>query len=165
MEPRPGHYEFAHRLLPILVLERWEEVRPTFQDGSATERLRTVWGTIRARQADAKEVSGEAISVAPVVVGGEPAFLVRLPEPKGVTEALFAIVPDRPAPTRYFVLELGQQVQDGQPRWVLCEWQDGRHLNEGSCGDYAAGAEAVREAMIERVGEILGRSAGTGSSA
>jgi hypothetical protein len=83
-------------------------------------------------------------------------FLVSLPRPHHPAEAGLALIPDRPSPTRYFVLELGWDVVERHPYWVLCEWDHSGHANFGRCGDDpGTDPELVRPQMLDRVSEIL----------
>jgi hypothetical protein len=153
--PRNGHYAMVHRILPKVIGESWEKVRPTFQDGSAQDHIRAIWAEVQTGMPEEHRVAGDDISLTPISVGDRPAFLIAFPRPTGVTEAAFAIIPDQPAPTRYFVLELGREVISGKAYWVLCSWDGSRHLNMGPCGEEETEPEAARDPMIARVAEVL----------
>jgi hypothetical protein len=158
-EPRQHHYIFAHRVLPQLVLEQWDVLRPTFQDGSAEERLRSMWQGIGSRLATSERLETESdIAVSRVELEDGAGFMVSFPRPKHPGEAGLALVLDRSSPTRYFVLELGWDVVERHPYWVLCEWDQSGHANFGRCGDDpGSDPELVRAQMLDRVSEILAR--------
>jgi hypothetical protein len=158
-EPRQHHYVFAHRVLPQLVLEQWEVLRPSFQDGSATERLRSMWQGVGHRLAPSERFDAEgSIHVREVKTGNGHGFLISFPSPQFPAEAGLALIPDLPSRTRYFVLELGWDVVERHQYWVLCEWDETGHVNLGRCGEEHGGdPELVRDQMLDRVSEVLAR--------
>ena len=157
-EPRKHHYLFAHRVLPALVLTQWESLRQGFRDGSAADRLRSVWVGLGTKVPPDERIAVHGLDVEPIEIGGGDAFLVTMPTPAGPTEAALAMIPDRDAPTRYFVLELGLNVVTDEPYWVLCEWTLDEHTNFGACGEFqTTDPTNVRGAMQTAVAEALER--------
>jgi hypothetical protein len=159
--PRRHHYEFAHQALPRLVLTDWDHIQPTFQDGSAAARLRSLWTGVGTRLAenDRLDLSSE-LSLAPIKLRRREGFLIRFPRPAGPTEAALAIIPDIRAPTKYFVVELGESPVTHAPYWVLAQWVlEGNglgHVNMGSIGpEPAADPADVIEAMADRIAQVV----------
>jgi hypothetical protein len=155
--PRRHHYEFAHRALPRLVLNDWDRLRPTFQDGSASTSLRSLWFGVGTRlpEADRLDLAGE-LDFSPLKLQERDAFLIRFPRPQAPAEAALAVIPDLSAPTKYFVLELGHSPVTQQPYWVLCQWvredHGPGHVNLGSIGTEPAGdPDDVIAAIVDRV--------------
>jgi hypothetical protein len=159
--PRRHHYDFAHRALPRLILTDWDRIRPTFQDGLAAARLRSLWTGVGARLAeeDRLDLSSELI-LTHIELRTCDAFLIHFPRVAGPSEAALAIIPDISAPTRYFVLELGYSPVTRLPYWVLAQWiPEGKglgHVNMGSIGsEPAAELAAVIGLMVDRVAQFL----------
>jgi hypothetical protein len=151
-EPRNHHYLFAHRVLPDLVLNQWPVLQPTFRDGSATDRLRSVWDGLGKTLPDVERLPSTGLAVEPIGLGDAPGFVVTFPTPERSAEAAIAMVPDRDSLTRYFVLELGSDPVARSPYWVLCEWAADSHLNLGRCGEFeSTDPTNVRDAMRSRV--------------
>lgn len=118
-----------------------------------------MWQGIGSRLAPSDRLDAEAaIDVKQVETDEGVGFLISFPTPRFPTEAGLALIPDRPAPTRYFVLELGWDVVERHFYWVLCEWDEAGHVNFGRCGDEHGGdPDLVRAQMLDRVSEILAR--------
>ena len=155
--PRNHHYLFAHRVLPDLVLNQWPVLQPTFRDGSATDRLRSVWDGLGTTLPAVERLPSTGLGVRTIELGVDPGFLVTFPTPERPAEAALAIVPDRDT-TRYFVLELGSDPVAGKPYWVLCEWTAGSHSNLGRCGEFdSTDPTNVYDAMRDRVTAALSR--------
>ena len=138
-----------------MVLESWDRVRPSFVDGTAERNLRALLDQIQAGLPEADRVSSDGISIKPVQLGSERGFLIVMPRPETAPEAALAVIPDRPAPTRYFVLERGEHASGDGPYWVLCEWDQGRHLNLGPCGESGADGPELETATTARIASIL----------
>jgi hypothetical protein len=159
--PRRHHYDFAHRALPRLILTDWDRIRPTFQDGSAAARLGALWTGVGTRLAenDRLDLSSELV-LTPIKLRRRAGFLIRFPKAAGPAEAALAVIPDISAPTRYFVLELGESPVTHQPYWVLAQWVlEGNglgHVNMGSIGpEPAADPAAAISLMVDRVAQLL----------
>jgi hypothetical protein len=155
------HYQFAHRTLPGLILGNWDSLRPVFDDGLAEIALRDLWLRIGDGQNETDPGAAGFISVERVCLGDRHGYLIEFPDPVAVSEAAMALIPDRPAPTRYFVLEVGQDVDDRRC-WSLCEWVEDRHVNLGPvCEEdlppnmLSIGAQQAKRPMIEKVTAIL----------
>lgn len=134
--PRPLHYAVAHQLLPAIILRRWDEVRPGFLDGRGSALLRALWMDAAKGLPGRTGIDpGGSLGVTITRAGDHDVFVVRFPKPLRVAEAALAVIPDRPAPTSYFVLELGRDFEVGRGRWVLCEWDAHAHHNLGTCSD------------------------------
>ena len=153
-------YEFAHRLLPGLVLGNPRTFTNNLFFEGRDELLRQVWANAAPSE---QEESGETPEGLRLQVEEHPGFsvgVIKLPPPESVPEAhLVAVVveraglgpveEDRFRGVRYFTLEKGAQHDDAgdasEERTVLCEWTEQRHLNYGN------GPPAEEEAFAEEV--------------
>jgi hypothetical protein len=155
-EPRQHHYLFAHRTMTQLVLGNWDDVRPTFADGTGGARLRGVWEALGATLPPEARLDSEGLGCQPIRLGDERGFLLTMPRPQAVAEAAYVVVPDRDTP-RYFVLELGFSPVTKQPYWVFCEWRQDGHVNGGRVGPEVAGEPSeVLDAMTAHAVAVLG---------
>jgi hypothetical protein len=97
--------------------------------------------------------------VATTEIAGLPTILFTFPPPQEATEVYFVAVilqtgpeddlPRDVPPFYYFTLELGFQIDDNNPRTVLCSWEEDRHFNFGS------GPQVDAEAFLCAVSEVL----------
>ena len=142
-EPRPQHYDFAHRLLPREVFAAPDRVFSILESTVALqELLLPLWqeagGTLPP--------DGLRVSVRQELGSGWRVALVHLPPPQRATEAHFAAVAYRPSRTRllilkepvelrYFVLERAADA-DERVRAHVAEWRaDGTRHRLGPVAD------------------------------
>lgn len=162
-EPRPQHYVFAHRLMPVVAQQDGLLVAGILGDeDGAREFLLEQWQ-------EAARLSGSPISIAPDGLGAMVRrheewiiAIIGLPLPIATTEAFFVAIagqlPEaedfealRAVPTRYFTLEKGWTM-GGEPRTVLGEWNDQGHLN------YGDGCAPVADSFYDLVVTVLGET-------
>lgn len=159
--PRRQLCTFAHRLVPDLVLRNWAAVRPSFVDGTATDRLRSIWARLAEKLPPSERLDlARYISAEPLKLDTRDGFIVTFPPPQEPAEAAIAIVPDLLPSTHYFVVEYGFNPMSKQPYWVLCGWKlEGEvwsHLNMGAVGTEAEpDISKVIPEVVQRVLRVL----------
>ena len=145
--PRPQYYVFAHYILRDATYELGAIMPGVLLSDDREKFLREMWDQAAqaVQQTDAKEKVDPypGVDVIPLRAGNFPCVVMKMPEPKGVTECYFVGVvahmdlskdekPNEQTPMSYFTLELGVGEDLKTPRTVLCEWsKDGTHSNFG----------------------------------
>ena len=156
-QPRTQHYNFAHRLLPAIVMQMGAMSVLVLANSERSEDfLQEVWHDCGQDASGDDLVSPEGLRATVAKAGEQLIAVVTLPVPERITEAHFvAILSDLPPetddededvseeahevlrlmlrsmPVRYFTLEKSASF-DGTPRTVFCEWtSEHRHLNMG----------------------------------
>lgn len=138
--PRQHHYVFAHHALREMVLSDPKRALAALTGPLATRLLLDLWSEVgEMAGSDALPASGLDHSAVELEQGQLVAVIVRLPPPQRITEAhfvglLFSVkqAPFRRKVTvRYFTLEHSEDLDDGGPITILCEWAGANHLNFG----------------------------------
>jgi hypothetical protein len=137
--PRPHHYQFAHRFLPALFFGNPERFLTTMSGSNGLDFLRFQWKNLE-QYIEAPLSSVGLDYQTRRLDDGTTLVIVTLPPPQKVTEAYYTASVYRPAEgqtaalTRYFTLEYGIDLIPDQPkRMVLGEWtRDPQHLNYGN---------------------------------
>jgi hypothetical protein len=151
--PRPHHYEFAHRALLRMAVSPRVDLAALAGAGRLDSALRATWAAVGERHAEADRLPDDGLHGELVEVAGHPAVLVTFPVANHVAEAFFALVAplDPPESRRYLTLELSWNVVTGRPTTVIGEWRAGSHFNLGE------GPEAAKPAFLVRMQRLLSR--------
>ena len=135
--PRAQHYQFAHRILPLIFFQN-----PAGYIANLTRfgdfYLEDFWNMIRKHlesPEDWVEVTGLHGEVRKAA-GDISVALITLPEPLVVTEAYFTAQVYHPQfegklLARFFTLEFGYSMPGEPKSFTLGGWQDGTHFNYG----------------------------------
>lgn len=162
-EPRCHHYTLAHHALrhmalgdPLMFLGVLASPEGT---RFLSDMLRRVSEHCRERE-NRPDFSVDDITVHTVQAGDFPCVVIEMPRPRATAEAhmvaavLMTSLDNGPptreeAQARYFTLERGMSIDDGQPYTVLCEWSDEAHMN------YGAGPPAEVSAFVAAITDHL----------
>ena len=163
--PRPQYYVFAHYVLRDATFELGAIMPGVLLSDDREKFLREMWdqATQAVKSTDPNEPCDAypGVEVMPLRAGNFPCVVLRMPEPRGVTECYFVGVvahmdlskdekPTEQTPMSFFTLELGVGEDMKTQRTVLCEWsKDGTHSN---CGD---GPPAEAEMFANAVGQSM----------
>jgi hypothetical protein len=144
------HYNFAHKLIPYIIGEHFDELISGLANNSAQQWICRIWKD----SGDAALVN-YSVAVYPTcqfVKASDEIGVVYfvMPAPRTTTEALYMTIVflmDRGSPStwlwRYFTLELGSllisspylkvSMEDGDSsvRWTFAEWDNYKHINRG----------------------------------
>ncbi len=163
LSPRAWHYHFAHSALRTMAFEDPDRLIVALSAPEADEFLAQLWQTVgreivmndspQAGDWDRESLDSEGLEALPARVAGRPAAIVRLPEPRRVTEAWFVAIvlnheiDEAPKPTPepplfYYTLEKGFAPGDDRAdarskrssdatRTVFCQWDQAAHKNYG----------------------------------
>ena len=166
--PRPQYYVFAHYVMRDAAFELGAVCPGVLLSKERDKFLREMWdqATQAAQQTDAKEKVDPypGVEVIPLRAGSFPCVVLKMPEPKGVTECYFVGIvahmdlskdekPSEQTPMSYFTLELGVGDDMKTPRTVLCEWsKEGTHSNfgDGPFPEPEMFANAIGQSMAGR---------------
>lgn len=146
--PRPHHYLFAHRALPVAAPGLAPRARSLVLQGRLNDGLLGLWNRVGDDVAPDDRLPGNGLRGALRDAGGTEVVLVTMPRAEHMTEAHFAAVV-LSEPLRYLVLEHSWTTED-RPCTVLGEWEEGKHLNLGP------GPEPTEDAFLAAVAQRLG---------
>lgn len=156
--PRDHHYTFAHLALRQVAFHDALRVLAVLGSPDADDFVAELWSVVDkalARRGVYTDLGPNDILVHRRTVAGCPCAVLQMPEPIAVTEAHFVAIASLatfeeiqagggPIPIRYFTLERGVSLEQGDERTVLCEWTcDGAH------GNYGDGPVAELDAFME----------------
>jgi hypothetical protein len=140
---REQHYRFAHCVLVDFFCEDAKRLWELLTNAHADHAMLKAWD-IAGRGAPSLIDPAGLKRCHERLKAGE-AVIIKLPEPKSITEAhLVALVrisarksffrKAQPKCFRYFTLEQGMDIQDLRGLLIFCEWlADGAHLNYEEC--------------------------------
>jgi hypothetical protein len=151
--PRPHHYEFAHRALPGIAFSPRVDLAALADADRLDSALRATWAAVGERCGEADRLPDDGLQGELVEVAGQPAVLVTFPMANHAAEAFFAVVAplDPPESRRYLTLEFSWNVVTGHPTTVIGEWRAGSHLNLGP------GPQAAKSTFLARMQRLLSR--------
>lgn len=149
VEPRKNHYIFAHYSLPLLVFTRTDKAIEELENNRKTF-LEYTWMAVSS------ELSKKGLPVLDYNgltsykenINGINMYIVKLPEPIGMTEAYYTIIAVKDNIPRYFTLELTAQgfCDNRESPTVFGEWtKNHEHLN------YGCGPIPDKDKFLERV--------------
>lgn len=150
---RPHHYEFAHAALPQVMFGSIDE-NLGYLLKEPQRFIEHLWFFV-GKKLEARgqpTVPGPAPTVTRRPIGRGDIFVVQLPAPEAMAEALFAgIVPLAPQGTpdqrlAYFTLEYSFDLETQAPFFVLCAWS-----SEGTHRNYGLAVEPTLEAFCSAV--------------
>jgi hypothetical protein len=158
---RIQHYMFAHRVIPQLfygdpakffdIFSRDADRFVSFYWDKLGEQITQPEGRV-----DGAGLRGEVRTLA----GDIQLALITMPAPAAVAEAYFTAAAYRPQAegaslARYFTLEYGINIPDGNPRTVFCGWTaEGAHFNMGD--GPAADPELFIDVVQARLDTMIG---------
>lgn len=143
------HYDFAHKVVPYVIKEYFEELVNQLVNGSVQEWINQLW----TNNVDDTLIN-YSVAVHPVCQYAKASEEIGLiyfimPAPRTTGEALYTAIVflmDEDSPStwlwRYFTLELGvylvpsylltASADDGDlTRWTFAEWNESNHINRG----------------------------------
>jgi hypothetical protein len=155
-QPRRHHYEFAHRVLPSILLNPNVDLEHLAGDLEHLHgALRATWERLGSKHDESDRLPPDGLVVERRDVGDAEGILVTLPPALHVAEAIFILVAplDAGSARRFFTLESGWDVVHRQRYTVLGEWSDTGHSNlgEGPPVDGGAFIAAVASMLSRRV--------------
>jgi hypothetical protein len=145
--PRPQYYVLAHYLMRDAAYELGAACCGILLSDKRDEFLTKMWdhaaSGVQENDPTIKTDPYPGIEVIPLRAGNFPCVVLKMPQPRGVTECHFVGIvahmdlstdekPSEQTPMSYFTLERGVGEDLKTPRTVLCEWsKDGTHSNFG----------------------------------
>jgi hypothetical protein len=128
-DPRPHHYEYAHRVLPSIV----RRIGPGFvadEPGrDLTAALVGLWSDVGQRLPEEQRLDPAGLA-AQHVQGTPPMLAITMPAAVHMVEAHYIVIAADGDATRYFVLE--ESWAPDRPRaTVIGEWTADGHYNLG----------------------------------
>jgi hypothetical protein len=152
-QPRTHHYQFAHRILPTLMLRPTIDLVALAGAGRLDVALAGTWRDFGAGLPEADRLPPDGLSGRLARAGDTDVLLITLPPTLYITEAHFvAVAPAAPASARRFLTLERSWSLTGEPVTVLGEWTDRAHVNHGSGPQPSAGA------FLAAVERLLGRA-------
>ncbi len=145
--PRDQHYQFAHRVLPHLALSSPAKFLLAAEDPGW---IGLIWE--RVGDDNPRPISPKGLSTELREVGQDKVVLVTMPTARFPPEAILAAVVVREDKVRYFVLELGEDL-DGNPNMMHCEWST--HGEHSNFGEFGSGRDPDPEAFLQACLELL----------
>ncbi|MBV1850070.1 hypothetical protein [Catellatospora tritici] len=143
-DPRPHHYEFAHRALPSIVRRFGAALVHNAASRELTPALLELWSEAGSRVPTEARLAPDGLSAAYEPDPQVPMVVITMPPARHMVEAHFAAIVASGDQTRYLVLE--ESWSPGSDRaTVLGEWTSEGHYNLGP------GPEPQRAAFIEAV--------------
>ena len=135
-QPRPHHYEFAHRALRVMYEADPDYFIQAYASPAAIAFMRVLWGKVCDRLAEhgiaPPEYGVERTSTHFFEAHGIPVVVIEMPTALAPAEAIFvALFKGADGAPRYHTLELGRHVMTGEPMTMACSWSQGSHLNHG----------------------------------
>lgn len=136
---RPHHYEFAHRALPQMMFGSVDE-NLGYLIEKPDQFIAHLWFFVGKKLVERGQeaVPGPAPTVLKRPIGRGQLWVIELPKPEAMAEALFVgIVPLRPQGTpderlAYFTLEYSFDLETHEQYFILCSWTAaGTHRNHG----------------------------------
>jgi hypothetical protein len=129
--PRPHHYAFAHRELPVVARRFAGDLAAIVRSGDMDGALAATWDAIGEHLPPDDRLPSDGLSASLHEVAGREVVIVTMPRVEHAAEAYLAgIVVASGELTDYFVLEHGWTVTD-EPRTVMCKWDERGHVNLG----------------------------------
>ncbi|MFZ5446780.1 MAG: hypothetical protein ACOZQL_42730 [Myxococcota bacterium] len=136
---RPQHYQFAHIALPQVMFGSVDE-NLGYLLKQPQQFIEHLWFFIGRKLTEGGEptVEGPAPTVLRRPIGRGEMWIIELPRPEAMAEALFVgLVPlaAQGAPDQrlaYFTLEYSFDLETKEDYFILCSWTaDGKHHNHG----------------------------------
>jgi serine/threonine protein kinase/tetratricopeptide (TPR) repeat protein len=157
--PRKHHYRFAHTMLPVAFFDDPVELMAAFRKEGLVY-LWFCWDQMGSTLTKRERLPKETLDFSFVDFEGKTdALVIKLPAPKGMTEAHYVALVHRPAKapstaplTRVIALEHSADKEDN-PMTCLCEWIGDKHINigEGPQPTHDNFISAVRAVLASRV--------------
>ena len=143
-EPRPHHYQFAHRWLRDIALRYGSDFVRDNPRGNLTGALVAMWHEVGTRLPEVQRLAPDGLATDLRPDPSTPMVVVTMPAARHMVEAHFAAIVLCDEQTRYFVLE--ESWSPTEPvATVLGEWIGDSHINLGP------GPAPDRTAFIEAV--------------
>jgi hypothetical protein len=169
-DPRTQHYVFGHVVLRQMAFDKPLGVLGILHSPEGPKFLTSLWDDVADQvraNGEPADVDGSALEFRPVLVGGFPCALVRMPPPTAAPECHYVAIvvhlnleSEEPPPEEpmvsYYTLERGQTVE-GAEVTMLCGWNAaGTHLNygEGPPPDPDAFVRALTELVAKGGGDV-----------
>ncbi|MFJ9456496.1 hypothetical protein ACIRST_15545 [Kitasatospora sp. NPDC101447] len=152
-DPRPHHYQFAHRVLAGLARDLGPKMLAHEPDHGFSAGFASLWNDVGGRLPDGQQLPSDGLKAELITLGPHRLLVVVMPRPIAPAEAYYTAVvqPGGADHCRYFTLEHAMNPFTGEPYTVLGEWANGSHLNLGSgpAPDLSAFLSAVVTLLTE----------------
>lgn len=162
LEPRPHHYQFAHRLLPALAGRQPRLLFGRLGSPETQSFLTDLWQSVSETLPEEDRLAPDGLACLSRRHGNYAIDVIVMPPPVGITEAYFTALVFGPItemgtenlPVHYYTLEYGLSFDPGEKQTVLCQWEinsegAGSHYNMG------AGPDPEPEAFLNKICEML----------
>jgi hypothetical protein len=150
-DPRPHHYQYAHRALPSVVRHSGLEIVQAAAGRDITPALQALWSEVGDQLPEDQRLDPAGLTVAYEPGPPAPLVIVTMPPAHHMVEAHFAAIVAVADQARYLVLEESwSPVADKAT--VLGEWTAEGHLNLGS------GPPPQRDAFLAAVRALVTRT-------
>ena len=156
-EPRPHHYNFAHRLFPEVAAASPDLLLATLIGRDGEGYLRHLWQLAGDGLPPEQVLEPVGLELSIETIADASAVVVTLPTPENAIEATYvALVDVQPREgdrrVRYFTLEAGIDLATQRAMTFLCEWDGERHLNHGPAAAPDQATFAVMASAVARAG-------------
>jgi hypothetical protein len=138
------HYDFAHKLVPYLAWERFDELIRAFENDSAQEWINEIWSNLGDAPLESLSVTVYPICQLKKISSEIGVIYFAMPAPRTTGEVVYSsivfLMDQEPSSLwlrRYFTLELGAYIASSSSleaspaHWTLAEWDTSKHLNYG----------------------------------
>jgi hypothetical protein len=138
------HYDFAHKLVPYLTWERFDELIHAFETDSAQEWINEIWSNTGDSPLESFSVAAYPICKLQKISEEIGVIYFVMPAPRTTGEVVYSsivfLMDQQPSSLwlrRYFTLELGAHISFSSSSevppayWVLAEWDNSQHSNYG----------------------------------
>jgi hypothetical protein len=129
-EPRPHHYQFAHRALPSSVHRFGVGLVTSAAHRELSPALLTLWSEVGSRLPDEQRLDPAGLTAVYTADSLAPMVMVTMPPARYMVEAHFAAIVALGDQARYLVLEESWSPNRVQAT-VIGEWTTDGHFNLG----------------------------------
>ncbi|MEU9128818.1 hypothetical protein AB0D08_12010 [Kitasatospora sp. NPDC048540] len=159
-DPRPHHYQFAHKVLAGLAMDLGPRMLDRIPEEGTGAALASLWDDFGGRLPAGERLPSDGLRADLITLGPHRLLVVVLPRPSAAAEAYYTAVvqPGGADHCRYFTLEHAMNPFTGEPYTVLGEWANGSHLNLGT------GPAAELSGFLTAVVDLLSESAPANSA-
>lgn len=139
------HYDFAHKLVPYLIWERFDELINAFEIDAAQQWINEIWSNLGNTPLESLSIVVYPICQLKKISEQIGVIYFVMPAPRTTGEVVYSgivFLMDQEPPElwlrRYFTLELGAytsssySLESSPAHWTLAEWDTSIHSNYGS---------------------------------
>jgi hypothetical protein len=151
-DPRPHHYEYAHRTLPNIVHRIGAGLVHNAEDRDLTPALVDLWSEIGLGLPEEQRLDPAGLSATYEPGPPVPMVIITMPPAYHMVEAHFAAIVAIADKVRYLVLEESWSPLQDRRATVIGEWAADGHFNLG------LGPPPQRQAFLEAVRKLMNRT-------